>query len=93
MEKYTLSLAGSSASLKWKAVRLTWDDFVKRLGTPVITNETVQTMYSPIEAHAIAHGGIFGVARLVYDLPGVQNLVYALIIALGYDSVYVLFAE
>ena len=42
MEKYTLSLAGSSASLKWKAVRLTWDDFVKRLGTPVITNETVR---------------------------------------------------
>lgn len=42
MEKYTLSLAGSSASLKWKAVRLTWDDFVKRLGTPVITNETMR---------------------------------------------------
>ena len=42
MEKYTLSLAGSSASLKWKAVRLTWDDFVKRLGTPIITNETIR---------------------------------------------------
>ena len=42
MEKYTLSLAGSSASLKWKAVRMTWEAFLERLGTPVITNETVR---------------------------------------------------
>mgnify|MGYP006927208715 CR=1 FL=1 len=41
MEKYTLSLAGSSASLKWKVVRLTWDEIVKRLVTPDITNEPV----------------------------------------------------
>lgn len=42
MEKYTLSLAGSSSSLKWKTKRLTWEEFLERLGTPVITNETVR---------------------------------------------------
>lgn len=42
MEKYTLSLAGSSSSLKWKTKRFTWEEFLKRLGTPVITNETVR---------------------------------------------------
>lgn len=42
MEKYTLSLAGSSSSLKWKTKRFTWEEFLERLGTPVITNETVR---------------------------------------------------
>lgn len=42
MGKYTLSLAGSSSSLKWKTKRLTWEEFLERLGTPVITNETVR---------------------------------------------------
>lgn len=43
MEKnYYISTAGSSASLKWKGSRLTWNEFISKLNIPVITGETVK---------------------------------------------------
>lgn len=42
MEKYIISVAGSSASIRWKGLRITWGDFVKKLATPVRTTETVK---------------------------------------------------
>lgn len=42
MDKYIISVAASSASFRWKARRLTWEEFVKKLDTPIISNETVK---------------------------------------------------
>lgn len=41
-KKYYISTAGSSASLKWKGSRLTWNEFISKLNIPVITGETVK---------------------------------------------------
>lgn len=42
MDKYTLSVAGSSASTKWKAVRYTWEGFLERLGKEVRSPESMR---------------------------------------------------
>lgn len=42
MNKYTLSVAGSSASLKWSAVRYTWEDFLERLNRDIRSTETMR---------------------------------------------------
>lgn len=42
MNKYTLSVAGSSASLKWSTVRYTWEDFLERLNRDVRSTETMR---------------------------------------------------
>lgn len=42
MNKYTLSVAGSSASLKWSTIRYTWDDFLERLNRDIRSTETMR---------------------------------------------------
>lgn len=42
MNKYTLSVAGSSASLKWSTVRYTWEDFLERLNRDIRSTETMR---------------------------------------------------
>lgn len=42
MNKYTLSVAGSSASLKWATVRYTWEGFLERLGKEVRSPESMR---------------------------------------------------
>lgn len=42
MNKYTLSVAGSSASLKWSTVRYTWEDFLERLKRDIRGTETMR---------------------------------------------------
>lgn len=42
MNKYTLSVAGSSASLKWSAVKYTWGDFLERLNRDIRSTETMR---------------------------------------------------
>lgn len=42
MNKYTLSVAGSSASLKWSTVRYTWEDFLERLNHDIRSTETMR---------------------------------------------------
>lgn len=42
MDKYTLSVAGSSASLKWSTVRYTWSDFLERLNRDIRSTETMR---------------------------------------------------
>lgn len=42
MNKYTLSVAGSSASLKWSTVRYTWGDFLERLNRDIRSTETMR---------------------------------------------------
>lgn len=42
MDKYTLSVAGSSASLKWSTVRYTWEDFLERLNRDIRSTETMR---------------------------------------------------
>lgn len=42
MNKYTLSVAGSSASLKWSAVKYTWGDFLERLNRDIRGTETMR---------------------------------------------------
>lgn len=42
MDKYTLSVAGSSASTKWKVVRYTWEGFLERLGKEVRSPESMR---------------------------------------------------
>ena len=42
MDKYTLSVAGSSASLKWTTVKYTWSDFLERLNRDIRSTETMR---------------------------------------------------
>lgn len=42
MNKYTLSVAGSSASLKWSTVRYTWEGFLERLNRDIRSTETMR---------------------------------------------------
>lgn len=42
MNKYTLSVAGSSASLKWTTVKYTWSDFLERLNRDIRSTETMR---------------------------------------------------
>lgn len=42
MNEYTLSVAGSSASLKWSTVRYTWEDFLERLNRDIRSTETMR---------------------------------------------------
>lgn len=42
MDKYTLSVAGSSASLKWATVKYTWSDFLERLNRDIRSTETMR---------------------------------------------------
>lgn len=42
MDKYTLSVAGSSASMKWATVRYTWEGFLERLGKEVRSPESMR---------------------------------------------------
>lgn len=42
MDKYTLSVAGSSASLKWTTVKCTWSDFLERLNRDIRSTETMR---------------------------------------------------
>ena len=42
MDKYTLSVAGSSASLKWTMVKYTWSDFLERLNRDIRSTETMR---------------------------------------------------
>lgn len=42
MDKYTLSVAGSSASLKWTTVKYTWSDFLERLNRDIRGTETMR---------------------------------------------------
>lgn len=42
MDKYTLSVAGSSASLKWSTVIYTWEDFLERLNRDIRSTETMR---------------------------------------------------
>lgn len=42
MNKYTLSVAGSSASLKWSTVRYVWEDFLERLNRDIRGTETMR---------------------------------------------------
>lgn len=42
MDKYTLSVAGSSASLKWSTIRYTWGDFLERLNRDIRSTETMR---------------------------------------------------
>ena len=42
MDKYTLSVAGSSASLKWTTVRYTWEDFLERLNRDIRGTDTMR---------------------------------------------------
>lgn len=42
MDKYTLSVAGSSASLKWTTVKYTWEDFLERLNRDIRSTETMR---------------------------------------------------
>lgn len=42
MNKYTLSVAGSSASLKWSTVKYTWEDFLERLNRDIRSTETMR---------------------------------------------------
>lgn len=42
MGKYTLSVAGSSASLKWTTVKYTWSDFLERLNRDIRSTETMR---------------------------------------------------
>lgn len=42
MDKYTLSVAGSSASLKWTTVKYTWRDFLERLNRDIRSTETMR---------------------------------------------------
>lgn len=42
MNKYTLSVAGSSASLKWSTVRYTWEDFLEHLNRDIRSTETMR---------------------------------------------------
>lgn len=42
MNKYALSVAGSSASLKWSTVRYTWGDFLERLNRDIRSTETMR---------------------------------------------------
>lgn len=42
MAKYTLSVAGSSASLKWTTVKYTWSDFLERLNRDIRSTETMR---------------------------------------------------
>lgn len=42
MDKYTLSVAGSSASLKWSTVRYTWEDFLEHLNRDIRSTETMR---------------------------------------------------
>lgn len=42
MNKYTLSVAGSSASLKWSTIRYTWDDFLEHLNRDIRSTETMR---------------------------------------------------
>lgn len=42
MDKYALSVAGSSASLKWTTVKYTWSDFLERLNRDIRSTETMR---------------------------------------------------
>lgn len=42
MNKYTLSVAGSSASLKWTTVKYTWSDFLEHLNRDIRSTETMR---------------------------------------------------
>ena len=42
MDKYTLSVAGGSASLKWTTVKYTWSDFLERLNRDIRSTETMR---------------------------------------------------
>lgn len=42
MDEYTLSVAGSSASLKWTTVKYTWSDFLERLNRDIRSTETMR---------------------------------------------------
>lgn len=42
MNKYPLSVAGSSASLKWTTVKYTWSDFLERLNRDIRSTETMR---------------------------------------------------
>ena len=42
MNKYTLSVAGSSASMKWTTVRYTWEGFLERLDKEVRSPESMR---------------------------------------------------
>ena len=42
MDKYALSVAGSSASLKWTTVKYTWSDFLERLNRDIRGTETMR---------------------------------------------------
>ena len=42
MNKYALSVSGSSASLKWTTVKYTWSDFLERLNRDIRSTETMR---------------------------------------------------
>lgn len=42
MHNFIVSVAGSAASLRWKAVKYTWSGFIERLEKCVVTSETVK---------------------------------------------------
>ena len=72
MDKYALSVAGSSASLKWTTVKYTWSDFLERLNRDIRGTETMRD-FDRLDRTARANlkdvggymaGGLSGARRL-----------------------------
>ena len=89
MQKFKIAVGESRKSINWKNTEITWEDFLRRVGTPVRTSETYEQFksMSPAKQGELKDVGGFVAGTVKNGRRKAENIVDRCMITLDADNI------
>lgn len=89
MQKFKIAVGESRKSINWKNTEITWEDFLRRVGTPVRTSETYEQFknMSPAQQGELKDVGGFVAGTIKNGRRKAENIVDRCMVTLDADNI------